>query len=82
MWKEGLKKIRKEEEAAAKNQQKMKMTRRQQLIGQMRTALSLLERPSYNNESIIFDVAETEFEFTTEQLDEKSMQLPIGWAHE
>jgi len=48
------------------------MTRREQLISQMRRALYELQRPEledYNTE-IVFDIADTEFDFTMEELNE------------
>jgi len=49
----------------------MEMTRRQQLISQLRMALFLMERPARkDDDSIIFEIAETEFEFSVEALDE------------
>lgn len=43
------------------------MTRREQLIQQLRSALNLLERPG--EEEVVFEVADTEFDFTAEDLE-------------
>ncbi len=47
-------------------------TRRQQLIGQMRAALNQLCDPRYSEENgeIDFEIADTSFCFTDEDLDE------------
>jgi len=49
------------------------MTRRQQLITQMRQALNDLQSPAFEdyNETIVFEIAETEFEFSMEDLKEE-----------
>ena len=48
-------------------------TRRQQLIRQMRRNLHLLTSPSYDDyhDQIEFDIADTTFNFTREQLEEE-----------
>jgi hypothetical protein len=47
------------------------MTRREQLIGQLRAALGMLEKPIWEGDDtdVVFDVAETEFDFTGDELD-------------
>lgn len=49
------------------------MTRRQQLISQMREALNHLCSPSYSevNEGIEFTIADKDFEFDEESLDDE-----------
>lgn len=49
------------------------MTRREQLIGQLRAALQMLERPIWDGDDfeVTFDVAETAFDFTGNDLEEE-----------
>ncbi len=46
------------------------MTRRQQLIRQLRCTLGELERPELEEETLVFTVADTEFEFDADALNE------------
>ena len=46
------------------------MTRRGQLIQQLREALGELTRPADDDDSVVFTVADTEFEFEQEALAE------------
>lgn len=46
------------------------MTRRQQLIQQMREALHMLQCSTrYEDEEVVFTIADTEFDFTGEDLN-------------
>jgi hypothetical protein len=47
------------------------MIRREQLIGQLRAALRMLEKPIWEGDDmeVVFEVAETEFDFTGEDLE-------------
>lgn len=50
------------------------MTKRQQLIHQMRKALNDLQNPSHFDmeETLVFEILDTEFELTEEQLEEET----------
>ena len=58
-------------------QQKNCRTLREHLISQLRSALNELESPSQNNDdvTVIFEVAETQFEYDVEQLDQKCLLI-------